>query len=96
MEVRLQLGAKTFACLVFQNIFRSGRNTMDYAYGVNVDSIEMYNDFTSEIILNQDEAKKLYRKLEDLTPKLSLGLKNQMKKQMEQIKLHLGEAIWKE
>ena len=93
MEVRLQLGSKTFACLVFENVFRSGRNTMDYAYGVNVDSIKMYNDFTSEIILNQDEAKKLYRKLEDLTPKLSLGLKNQMKKQMEQIKLHLGEAI---
>ena len=93
MEVKLQMGAKTFACLVFENIFRSGRNTMDYAYGVNVDSIEMYTDFTSEIILNQDEAEKLYRKLEDLTPKLSLGLRNQMKKQMEQIKLHLGEAI---
>tara|TARA_R110000803_G_scaffold164613_1_gene228284 strand:+ start:194 stop:475 length:282 start_codon:yes stop_codon:yes gene_type:complete len=93
MKVNLQMGAKTFACLVFENIFRSGRNTMDYAYGVNVDSIEMYTDFTSEIILNQDEAEKLYRKLEDLTPKLSLGLRNQMKKQMEQIKLHLGEAI---
>ena len=93
MKVNLKMGAKTFACLVFENIFRSGRNTMAYAYGVNVDSIEMYNAFTSEIILNQDEAKKLYRKLEDLTPKLSLGLKNQMKKQMEQIKLHLGEAI---
>jgi hypothetical protein len=25
--------------------------TMDYAYGVNVDSIKMYNDFTSDIIL---------------------------------------------
>ena len=93
MKVNLQMGAKTFACLVFENIFRSGRNTMDYAYGVNVDSIEMYTDFTSEIILNQDEAEKLYRKLEDLTPKLSLGLRNQMKKQMEQIKLHLGESI---
>ena len=51
MEVKLQMGAKTFACLVFENIFRSGRNTMDYAYGVNVDSIKMYNDFTSDIIL---------------------------------------------
>jgi hypothetical protein len=26
MEVKLEMGAKTFACLVFENIFRSGRN----------------------------------------------------------------------
>ena len=93
MEVKLQMGAKTFACLVFENIFRSGRNTMDYAYGVNVASIEMYSDFTSNIYLDKDEAEKLHRKLEDLVPNLSIGLRNQMKKQMKEIKLQLGEAI---
>ena len=96
MEIKLQMGAKTFACLVFENIFRSGRNTMDYAYGVNVNSIKMYTDFTSDIVLEPYEAEKLHRKLEDLVPRVTVGLRTQMKKQMKEIKLQLGEAIWKE
>jgi len=92
-HVNLKMGAKTFACLVFENIFRSGRNAMDYAYGVNVYSIEMYPDFTSNICLDKDEAEKLHRKLEYLVPKLSIGLRTQMRKQMKEIKLQLGEAI---
>ena len=96
MEVKLQMGAKTFAGLVFENIFRSSRNTMDYAYGVNVDSIKMYTDFTSDIILEPYEAEKLHRKLEDLVPKVTVGLRTQLKKQMKEITLQLGEAIWKE
>ena len=93
IEVKLQMGAKTFACLVFENIFRSGRNTMDYAYGVNVDSIKMYNDFTSDIILEPYEAEKLHRKLEALVPQVTVGLRTQMRKQMKEITLQLGEAI---
>ena len=89
MEVRLQLGAKTFACLVFQNIFRSGRNTMDYAYGVNVDSIKMYDDFSPEIVLREYEAMKLYKNLRTLAPRLNAGLRNQMARQMKEIRLQL-------
>ena len=94
MEVKLQMGAKTFACLVFENIFRSGRNTMDYAYGVNVDSIKMYTDFTSDIVLEPYEAEKLHRKLEDLVPRVTVGLRTQMKKQMKEITLQLEDKAY--
>jgi hypothetical protein len=87
------MGAKTFACLVFENIFRSGRNTMDYAYGVNVDSIKMYNDFTSDIILEPYEAEKLHRKLEAIVPQVTVGLRSQMRKHMKVITLQLEESI---
>ena len=89
IEVRLDLGAKTFACLVLEDIFRSGRNTMDYAYGVNVDSIKMYTNFSPEIVLREDEAMKLYKKLRTLAPRLNSGLRNQMTRQMKEIRLQL-------
>jgi hypothetical protein len=92
-KVNLKMGAKTFACLVFENIFRSSRTTMDYVYGVNVYSIEMYPDFTSEICLDTNEAEKLHRRLVNLAPKVSVGLRTQMRKQMKEIKLQLGESI---
>ena len=53
----------------------------------------MYTDFTSDIVLEPYEAEKLHRKLEDLVPRVTVGLRTQMKKQMKEIKLQLGEAI---
>jgi hypothetical protein len=93
MTVKLQLGAKTFACLVLEDVFRSGIGMLDGVYGVNVNSIKMYNDFAPEIVLRRYEAMKLYKNLRTLAPRLNAGLRNQMVRQMKEIKLQLGEAI---
>jgi len=89
MEVRLQLGAKTFACLVLEDVFRSGIGLIDGVYGVNVNSIKMYDDFSPEIVLREYEAMKLYKHLRTLAPRLNAGLRNQMARQMKEIRLQL-------
>jgi hypothetical protein len=92
IEVRLDLGAKTFACLVLENIFRSGIGMIDGLHGVNVKSIKMSTNFSPEIILREDEAMKLYKKLRTLAPRLNAGLRNQMVRQMENIKYQIKES----
>jgi len=89
IEVRLDLGAKTFACLVLEDIFRSGIGMIDGLHGVNVKSIKMYTNFSPEIVLREDEAMKLYKKLRTLAPRLNSGLRNQMTRQMKEIRLQL-------
>jgi len=61
IEVRLDLGAKTFACLVLEDIFRSGIGMIDGLHGVNVKSIKMYTNFSPEII-SEKEMKKQCKK----------------------------------
>ncbi len=92
IEVRLDLGAKTFACLVLEDIFRSGIGMIDGLHGVNVKSIKMYTNFSPEIVLREDEAMKLYKKLRTLAPRLHAGLRNQMGKQKENNKYQIKES----
>ena len=91
-DVRLDMGAKTFACLVLEDIFRSGIGMMDGVYGVNVKSIKMYTHFSPEIVLREEEAIKRFKKLKTLAPRLNVGLRNQMIRQMENIKYQINES----
>ena len=62
-------------------------------HGVNVKSIKMYTNFSPEIVLREDEAMKLYKKLRTLAPRLNAGLRNQMVKQMVMV---LNIYTWRE
>ena len=47
--IELHLGRKTLACLILEDVFRDGGSVIDYAYGVNVDSIEIDTNFGTDI-----------------------------------------------
>ena len=94
--IKLHLGRKTLACLIFENVFRDEGTPIACAYGVNVETIEMNTSFGTEITLQTLEAKKLLDYFEKLKPRVSLGLRTQMKNKIDDIILQLteqGEAI---
>lgn len=93
MEVEIKLGSKTMACLIQTGTFRSARTIVDWAYGVNVESIDMSTDFTSWITLEEYEAKKLDRRLEELCGQVSLGLRTNMNKLRREIQRQLEGAV---
>ena len=93
MEVEIKLGSKTMACLIQTDTFRSGRTVIDWAYGVNVESIDMSTDFTSWITLKDYEAKKLDRRLKELSRQVSVGLRTNMNKLRRDIQRQLEGVV---
>ena len=98
--IELHLGRKTLACLILEDVFRDGGSVIDYAYGVNVDSIEIDTNFGTDITLQTSEAKKLLDYFKKLAPKVSAGLRTQMHIKVDDIMKQLiqqGELkIWTE
>lgn len=87
--IKLHLGRKTLACLIFEDVFRDGGGVIDWAYGVNVESIEMDTDFGTDITLKTSEANKLLDYLKEIAPKVSLGLRTQMHRKIDDIMIQL-------
>ena len=87
--IKLHLGRKTLACLIFEDVFRDGGGVIDWAYGVNVESIEMDTDFGTDITLKTSEANKLLDYLKKIAPKVSLGLRTQMYRKIDDIMIQL-------
>lgn len=87
--IKLHLGRKTLACLIFEDVFRDGGGVIDWAYGVNVESIEMDTDFGTDITLKTSEANKLLDYLKEIAPKVSLGLRTQMYRKIDDIMIQL-------
>jgi len=59
--IKLHLGRKTLACLIFEDVFRDGGGVVDWAYGVNVESIKINKEFGTTVLCNLhqiDLAKK--------------------------------------
>ncbi len=98
--IKLHLGRKTLACLIFEDVFRDGGGVVDWAYGVNVESIKINKEFGTDITLKTSEAKKLLDYFKKLSPKVSVGLRTQMHKKIDDIMKQLiqqGEPItWTE
>ena len=94
--IKLHLGRKTLACLIFEDVFRDGGGVIDWAYGVNVESIEMDTDFGTDITLKTSEAKKLLDYFKKLAPKVNVGLRTQINNKVNDIITQLikqGEPI---
>ena len=89
--INLILGIKTLECFIFDNVFRDEGTPIACAYGVNVETIEMNTSFGTEITLQTLEAKKLLDYFEKLKPRVSLGLRTQMKNKIDDIILQLTE-----
>jgi len=89
--IKLHLGRKTLACLIFENVFTDEGTPIACAYGVNVETIEMNTSFGTEITLQTLEAKKLLDYFKKLKPRVSLGLRTQMKNKIDDIILQLTE-----
>lgn len=87
--IKLHLGRKTLACLIFEDVFRDGGGVIDWAYGVNVESIEMDTDFGTDITLKTSEANKLLDYLKEIAPKVSVGLRTQMHRKIDDIMIQL-------
>ena len=94
--IELHLGRKTLACLIFEDVFRDGGGVVDWAYGVNVETIEMNTSFGTDITLKTSEAKKLLDSFKKLAPKVNTGLRTQMNSKVNDIITQLikqGEPI---
>jgi len=87
--IKLHLGRKTLACLIFEDVFRDGGGVIDWVYGVNVESIEMDTDFGTDITLKTSEANKLLDYLKKIAPKVSVGLRTQMHRKIDDIMIQL-------
>ena len=94
--VELHLGRKTLACLIFEDVFRDGGGVVDWAYGVNVETIEMNTSFGTDITLKTSEARKLLDSFKKLAPKVNAGLRTQIHSKVNDIMIQLikqGEPI---
>ena len=94
--IKLHLGRKTLACLIFEDVFRDGGGVVDWAYGVNVESIKINKEFGTDITLKTSEAKKLLDYFKKLAPKVNAGLRTQMNSKINDITIQLikqGEPI---
>jgi len=94
--IKLHLGRKTLACLIFEDVFRDGVGVIDWAYGVNVETIKMDTNFGTDITLKTSEANKLLDYLKEIAPKVSVGLRTQMNSKVNDITIQLikqGEPI---
>ncbi len=87
--IKLHLGRKTLACLIFEDVFRNGGGVVDWAYGVNVESIKINTDFGTDITLKTSEANKLLDYLKEIAPKVSVGLRTQMHRKIDDIMIQL-------
>ena len=87
--IKLHLGRKTLACLIFEDVFRDGGGVVDWAYGVNVESIKINTDFGTDITLKTSEANKLLDYLKEIAPKVSVGLRTQMHRKIDDIMIQL-------
>ena len=94
MEIEVSIGSKTLACLITNDVFRTGKTVIDCAYGVNPKKIEMHNDFTSWITFKKYEAEKLQKYLQELIPNVSLGLRTSMQRLNENITSQLTGEIY--
>ena len=94
--IKLHLGRKTLACLIFENVFRDEGTPIACAYGVNVETIEMNTSFGTDITLQTLEARKLLDYFKKLAPKVNAGLRTQMNSKVNDIMIQLieqGEPI---
>ena len=91
--IRLQLGRKTLAVLILEDVFRGGETVIDCAYGVNVENIDMDTSFGTRLTLNTIEAKKLLKNLKELSNTVSLGLRTQMNNKIKEIQKQLKEEV---
>tara|TARA_R100000541_G_scaffold11375_1_gene19501 strand:+ start:290 stop:580 length:291 start_codon:yes stop_codon:yes gene_type:complete len=94
--IKLHLGRKTLACLIFENVFRDEGTPIACAYGVNVETIEMNTSFGTDITLQTLEAKKLLNYFKKLSPKVNVGLRTQINSKVNDIITQLikqGEPI---
>ena len=94
--IKLHLGRKTLACLIFENVFRDEGTPIACAYGVNVETIEMNTSFGTAITLQTSEARKLLDYFKKLSPKVNAGLRTQMNSKVNDIMIQLieqGEPI---
>ena len=94
--IKLHLGRKTLAYLIFEDVFRDGGGVVDWAYGVNVETIEIDTSFGTDITLKTSEARKLLDYFKKLTPKVNAGLRTQMNSKVNDIITQLikqGEPI---
>lgn len=89
--IKIYLGRKTLACLIFEDIFRDGGTVVDWAYGVNVEKIKMDRQFRTDITLKPLEAKKLLNYFKELAPRVSLGLRTQFNSKARDIEKQLLE-----
>ena len=87
--IELHLGRKTLACLIFEDVFRDGGGVVDWAYGVNVETIEMNTSFGTDITLKTSEARKLLDYFKKLAPKVTVGLRTQMNRKVDDIMIQL-------
>ena len=87
--IKLHLGRKTLACLIFEDVFRDGGGVVDWAYGVNVETIEMNTSFGTDITLKTSEARKLLDYFKKLAPKVTVGLRTQMNRKVDDIMIQL-------
>lgn len=87
--IKLHLGRKTLACLIFEDVFRDGGGVIDWTYGVNVENIEINTDFGTDITLKTSEANKLLDYLKEIAPKVSVGLRTQMHRKIDDIMIQL-------
>jgi hypothetical protein len=94
--IKLHLGRKTLACLIFENVFRDEGTPTACAYGVNVETIEMNTSFGTDITLQTSEARKLLDYFKKLAPKVNIGLRTQINSKVNDIMIQLikqGEPI---
>jgi hypothetical protein len=87
--IKLHLGRKTLACLIFEDVFTDGGGVINWAYGVNVESIEMNTNFGTDITLKTSEARKLLDYFKKLAPKVTVGLRTQMNRKVDDIMIQL-------
>ena len=87
--IKLHLGRKTLACLIFEDVFTDGGGVINWAYGVNVESIEMNTNFGTDITLKTSEARKLLDYFKKLAPKVTVGLRTQMNSKVNDIMIQL-------
>ena len=87
--IKLHLGRKTLACLIFEDVFTDGGGVINWAYGVNVESIEMNTNFGTDITLKTSEARKLLDYFKKLETKVTVGLRTQMNRKVDDIMIQL-------